>query len=116
MDETSALQLKSALITFHHLNGHYTGELLANTLIGLLDRAGITGKVSTMVLYCCQLTSFYLKVSHFTLDDVSNNGSMLTYLKTILMDCSIPTWFDLIDNQVWCYAHTIYLSCKAIVG
>jgi hypothetical protein len=47
VDGTSTLWLKSALIAFHHICSRHTGELLATTLIGLLDRAGITTKVST---------------------------------------------------------------------
>ncbi|KAF8260763.1 ribonuclease H-like domain-containing protein, partial [Lactarius quietus] len=38
------LQLKSALIVFHHLVGHQTVELLAKVILVLLDRAGITKK------------------------------------------------------------------------
>jgi hypothetical protein len=41
---------------------------------------------------------------------------MLMHLKTLLMDCGILTHFDLINNRVCCYAHTIDLSCKAVVG
>jgi hypothetical protein len=49
----SALQFKSALIAFHHLNGRHTGELLATTLISLLDRAGVTAKVSMTAYHSC---------------------------------------------------------------
>jgi hypothetical protein len=59
---------------------------------------------------------FHLKVGHFTMDSTSNNSSMLKHLKTLLKNCSISTHFDLIDNWVYCYAHTIDLSCKAVVG
>ncbi|KAF8262056.1 hypothetical protein EI94DRAFT_1604014, partial [Lactarius quietus] len=43
---TTNLQLKLALITFHHLVGHQTGELLAKVILVLLDRAGVTKKVN----------------------------------------------------------------------
>jgi hypothetical protein len=50
------------------------------------------------------------------MDGASNNDTMLTHLKTLLMDCGISTHFDPIDNWVCCYVHTIDLSCKAVVG
>jgi hypothetical protein len=34
-----------ALIGFHHLRGGHDGKSVANALIGLLDRAGVTVKV-----------------------------------------------------------------------
>lgn len=43
---SSALQLKAALIAFHHLPGSHTGANIATALLALLDRAGITNKVS----------------------------------------------------------------------
>ena len=41
---------------------------------------------------------------------------MLAHLATLLKVRSILTHFDPSDNQVWCYAHTIDLSCKAVVA
>ena len=41
---------------------------------------------------------------------------MLAHLATLLKVHGIPTHFDPSDNQVWCYAHTIDLSCKAVVA
>jgi hypothetical protein len=64
----------------------------------------------------CLLTSFLLKIGHFTLDGASNNDTMLTHLKNLLDERGIPTRFDPIDNRVRCYAHTIDLGCKAVVG
>ena len=55
-------------------------------------------------------------IGHFTMDGTSNNGSMLEHLKVLLTKCGIPTHFDLINNQVWCHAHTVDLCCKAVVG
>ncbi|KAF8266726.1 hypothetical protein EI94DRAFT_1584002, partial [Lactarius quietus] len=47
VDGTSALTLKLALIAFHHLAGQHTGKMLTTYTIHLLDRAGVTAKVST---------------------------------------------------------------------
>jgi hypothetical protein len=114
---TSALKLKSALIAFHQLSGHHTGKLLAMALIGLLDRAGVTSKViTTSYRSVAKLTSFHLKIGHFTLDGASNNDTMLTHLKSLLVGRGIPTRFDPVNNRIYCYAHIIDLGCKAVVG
>ena len=63
----------------------------------------------------CLLTSFLLKIGHFTLDGASNNYTMLTHLKDLLDERGIPTRFDPINNRVRCYVHTIDLGCKAVV-
>lgn len=47
--DTDALRLKTALIAFHRFYGKHDGESLANTVLALLDRAGVTGKVSNQV-------------------------------------------------------------------
>lgn len=44
-DTTTSLQPKMALIAFHRLRGGHDGKSLANTVVALLDRAGITKKV-----------------------------------------------------------------------
>jgi hypothetical protein len=51
VEGTSALQLKAALIAFHRLRQDHSGKTLGRTLIHILDRAGITVKVS----WICQL-------------------------------------------------------------
>jgi hypothetical protein len=45
VDEAASLQLKMALIGFHRLRGGHDGKSVANALIALLDRAGVTVKV-----------------------------------------------------------------------
>ena len=60
VDETSSLRLKTALIAFHPLTGHHTGEMLAKAVIGLFDRADITAKVSTTAFVLLSaVTSFH---------------------------------------------------------
>jgi hypothetical protein len=51
IEGTSALQLKAALIAFHRLRRNHTGNTISRTVMHLLDRAGITVKVSTMSLH-----------------------------------------------------------------
>jgi len=43
--DTDALVLRAALIAFHCLSGRHDGMSLADTVLRLLDRAGITTKV-----------------------------------------------------------------------
>ena len=47
---TDTLKLKTALITFHRLHGKHDGASLADIVIELLDRAGITAKVQLHLL------------------------------------------------------------------
>jgi hypothetical protein len=42
---SSALKLKAALIAFHQLRKNHSGKELAETVMCLLDRAGVTVKV-----------------------------------------------------------------------
>ena len=55
-------------------------------------------------------------MGHFTLDGVSNNNMMLVHLKNLLNKRGILTWFDLVNDQIHCYAHVINLGCKAVVN
>jgi hypothetical protein len=48
---SSALQLKTALITFHRLRQNHTGKSMARTVMHLLDRADITVKVRQLSSY-----------------------------------------------------------------
>jgi hypothetical protein len=50
-DHSSALVLKAALVGFHHVPGSHTGEMLASVILHLLDRAGVTEKVSVSVYH-----------------------------------------------------------------
>jgi hypothetical protein len=43
---TQSLHLKSALIAFHRLRGSHNGERIARVVLHILDRVGITVKVS----------------------------------------------------------------------
>jgi len=45
VEGSTSLQLKAVLIAFHCLCGSYDGASLVDTVVKLLDRAGITTKV-----------------------------------------------------------------------
>jgi hypothetical protein len=46
LEGTTSLQLKASLIAFHRLRGNHDGVSLAKTVLHLLDRAGVTVKVT----------------------------------------------------------------------
>jgi hypothetical protein len=48
---TGALELKCALIAFHNVTGRHDGVNLANVLVALLDRAGVTANVRIVFIY-----------------------------------------------------------------
>jgi len=45
IEGTTSLELRSALIVFHHLRGKHDGEKLAGAVMSLLDRAQIAVEV-----------------------------------------------------------------------
>jgi hypothetical protein len=55
----------------------------------------------------------FLEVGHFTLDNASNNGTMLEEMEVLLGACEIP--FDAVDCKVMCFSHIIDLSHKWLV-
>jgi hypothetical protein len=48
---TGKLELKSALIAFHNVTGRHDGVNLANIVIALLDRIGVTANVSCIFMF-----------------------------------------------------------------
>jgi hypothetical protein len=48
-DQTNSLESKVALLAFHRIQGCHDGENLANVVLALLDRAGITVKVKMLL-------------------------------------------------------------------
>jgi hypothetical protein len=43
---STTLQLRAALIAFHHIPGSHTGDYIAQKLLELFDRANITDNMS----------------------------------------------------------------------
>lgn len=58
VEGASVLQLKSALIAFHCLRKRHTGKILAETVMELLDRAGIATKARQLFLRVIHARSF----------------------------------------------------------
>ena len=47
-DKSGHLELQSALIAFHRVWGRHTAKNLANIMLRVLDRAGVTTDVSSL--------------------------------------------------------------------
>jgi hypothetical protein len=110
---TTSLQLKAALIAFHRLSGSHNGVSLGTAVIDLLDRAGITLKVRVPLrLPEASLTSS--KVGHFTLDNASNNGTMMKELEKRLKRREV-TDFDAKDSRIMCFAHVVDLCAGRVI-
>ena len=54
-----------------------------------------------------------LKVGHFTMDNVSNNRTMMEQLEPMLASHDIP--FDATDCQIMCFAHMISLCSGHVI-
>src|SRR5258708_8054336 len=98
VEQTNGLKLRTVLITFHCLTGRHDRKLLAKIVLHLLDRAGITSKVHSVTALSFTIISncFFFKVSHFTMDNASNNKMMMEKLGVSLTGREIP--FDPSDH------------------
>ncbi|KIL57978.1 hypothetical protein M378DRAFT_188346 [Amanita muscaria Koide BX008] len=94
---TRSLQLQTALLAFHRLQGSHDGKSLANAAIFILDRAKIVSKLG-----------------HFTLDNASNNGTFMTELANLLHDREAPD-FDPLDRRIMCFPHVINICCQHVI-
>src|SRR5216684_3165961 len=86
VEQTDGLKLRTVLIAFHCLTGRHDRKSLAEIILHLLDRAGITGKVCsiTVLSFTIIFNCFFFEVSHFTMDNVSNNKTMMEGLRVSL--------------------------------
>jgi hypothetical protein len=53
-------------------------------------------------------------VGHFTLDNASNNATMMEELGKLLHVRDIP--FDGCDRKIMCFAHVINICCQHVIG
>jgi len=53
-------------------------------------------------------------MGHFTLDNASNNVTMLEELEDLLYARDIS--FDGIDRRIMCFAHMINICCQHVIG
>lgn len=113
MEGSTSLQLKASLIAFHRLRGGHDGVSLGKTVFHLLDRAGVTVKVAFLIVGHAFTDLISAKVGHFTVDNASNNETMMQELERLLQAREIP--FDAQDRKIMCYSHVIDLSCGRIV-
>jgi hypothetical protein len=103
-----------ALIGFHRLRGGHSGKSMAMAVMGLLDRAGVTMKVS---IFRCRwnhgvsLISF--KAGHFTMDNASANLTMMKEMEVMFIERDID--FDAIDRHIMCYGHVVNLSSGRVI-
>jgi hypothetical protein len=113
LEGTTSLRLKASLIAFHRICGTHDGVSLARTVIDLLDRAGVTVKVGFYITHEHRLIQHYSKVGHFTMDNASNNITMMKELGRLLQDRDID--FDCDDRRIMCFAHVVDLSTGRVI-
>ncbi|RXW21072.1 hypothetical protein EST38_g4780 [Candolleomyces aberdarensis] len=91
------LVLRADLIAFHNVPGRHTGEHLSTALLYVLDRLKIAGKIGWI-----------------TMDNASNNDTLMEHLAISLNQREIT--FSARDNRIWCFPHITNLACKAVLG
>ncbi|SJL00252.1 uncharacterized protein ARMOST_03564 [Armillaria ostoyae] len=95
-DPYLALSLRADLIGFHRVPGRHDGEHLARAFLFIVDRLRIASKMGWI-----------------SLDNASNNDTMMAFLETLLMQRGIE--FDAIKRHIRCFAHIVNLACKAVL-
>ena len=58
----------------------------------------------------------YCKVGHFTMDNTSNNETMMKELERLLRLRDLPLSFDAADRKVMCFSHVIDLSSGRVIS
>ncbi|RXW14039.1 hypothetical protein EST38_g11815 [Candolleomyces aberdarensis] len=92
----TSLVLREDLIAFHNMPGRHTGEHLGTALLHVLDRLKIAAKIGWV-----------------TLDNASNNETMMEHLEFLLDQRQIV--FSAKDNRICCFPHITNLACKAVL-
>ncbi|KAJ2923582.1 hypothetical protein H1R20_g13520, partial [Candolleomyces eurysporus] len=91
------LALRADLIAFHNMPGRHTGEHLGTALLHVLDRLNIAAKIGWV-----------------TIDNASNNDTMMVHLASSLNQRRIL--FSARDNRIRCFPHVTNLACKAVLS
>ncbi|KAJ3535357.1 hypothetical protein NM688_g6991 [Phlebia brevispora] len=92
-DERGNLTIKSRLIAFRALSNSHTGENLASVCFEVLQEYGILHKAGEV-----------------TLDNASNNNTMMVSLQRLFTAHGIP--FDHEQNRIRCFPHVINIAAK----
>ncbi|KAL1738946.1 ribonuclease H-like domain-containing protein, partial [Schizophyllum fasciatum] len=86
--------LKARLVAFHHLEGSHTGENMGRAFISIVEKLGCMAKISSI-----------------TLDNASNNGTLMSEVASTLAGLEIP--FDVDGNRIRCFPHVVNIAVKA---
>jgi hypothetical protein len=123
------LKLQADLIGFLRVPGRHDGEHLAHAFIYILDHISITPKVNvpSVFHFRCSMLS---KIGWITLNNASNNDTLLYHLEKLLKERNIS--FDAVLRHIRsvhiaislrafiifcrCFPHIVNLACKAILS
>lgn len=93
------LKLRSDLIGFHRVPGHHDGEHLAQSFLYIIDRLSLAKKVCDQdLLIVLVVLPPEFKLGWITLDNASNNDTLMQTLEYNLRYCGI--FFDCIKNRI----------------
>lgn len=97
------LKLRADLIGFLRVPGRHDGEHLAHAFLYVLDRVDIAKKVSCPARFCFQCSICFLKIGWITLDNASNNDTLLYHLEKLLEERNI------VFNSVVCRIRFVHI-------
>jgi len=87
-------------------------ELSCTFLTGLTSWSK-WGSYLLIVIDGCSWYLFSLEVGHFTLNNASNNGTMMEELKMMLTKCNIA--FNVEDRRIMCFVHVVDLCSRCVI-
>jgi hypothetical protein len=80
--------LAEHLIAFRRIKGQHTGSNIGQALFSIFDDAGITHKVGSFqpLHPFCRSHTIHWQIGHITLDNASNNNTLMAELEAALME------------------------------
>ena len=111
-ETTQCLEYVSSLIAFHNLQGSHSGERIARTILPLLNRIGITCKVSNLTGRSHGL--IYVQAGHWTMDNAKNNDTFITNLGSLLNQREIV--YDASQHRIMCFPHIVHICVTHILN
>ncbi|KAL1746119.1 ribonuclease H-like domain-containing protein [Schizophyllum fasciatum] len=91
--EKGRLEERHRLVAFRHLPGTHDGRHLAEVFLAILDELDMLKRIGAI-----------------TLDNASNNNTMMEWLEKLLKDRHI--YFDRDGNRIRCFPHVINIAVK----
>ncbi|KAF8831071.1 hypothetical protein HHX47_DHR1000060 [Lentinula edodes] len=92
---SGTIEMRTQLVAFCHVTASHTGANIAKIVMDILTDLGVLNKVPKQMV---------------TLDNASNNNTMMTSVAEELKVLGIP--FDVVGNRIQCFPHVVNIAVK----